>query len=268
MKMAEQQQRADRDEFSTEMRRIREANATLLKEKQEAHDLAVRVEEQKQAIIQESDAARRQIVAQAEQQMTRDAELQRVLVARAEQMQASAERKTAIAAQRSDSDRELLAMTLQQEVDQQDRFRSFESQAQDTVAQLSGALRTTGDEHADSSRQAFVALEERYRQREQQLREQYQAEARNRLEILDHECKSQIILHQQQNHEAMSTIVQLQATIQTLSTQSAANQNDFASNKRFLDDREQRLASTIVQMRADNDQRRIAHVAEAFKDAE
>ena len=113
-------------------------------------------------------------------------------------MQASAERKTAIAAQRSDSNRELLAMTRQQEVDQQDRFRSFESQAQDTVAQLSGALRATGDEHADSSRQAFVMLEERYQQRELQLREQYQAEAQNRLAILEHEGKSQILLHQQQ----------------------------------------------------------------------
>ena len=157
--MTEQQQRADRDEFSTEMRKMREANTALLKEKQEAHAQALRTEEQKQVIIHESDAARRQIVAQAEQQITGDAELQRVLVTQAEQMQASAERKTAIAAQRSDSDRELLAMTRQQEVNQQDRFRSFESLAQHTVAQLSGALRATGDERADSSRHAFV-LEE------------------------------------------------------------------------------------------------------------
>ena len=103
-------------------------------------------------------------------QITRDAELQRMLVAQAEQMQASAERKTAIAAHKSDSDRELLAMTRQQEINQQDRFRSFESHAQSTVAQLSGALRSTGDEQADSARQTFLALEERYQQRESQLR--------------------------------------------------------------------------------------------------
>ena len=33
MTMTEQQQKADRDEFSTEMRKMRDANATLLQEK-------------------------------------------------------------------------------------------------------------------------------------------------------------------------------------------------------------------------------------------
>ena len=121
-------------------RNMRDANAALVQEEQEAHDIVLKTEEQKQVIIRESDAERRQIVRQAEQQIAHDAELQRLLVTQAEQMQASAERKTALAARESDSDRELLAMTRQQEANQQDRFRSFESQAQDTVAHLSGAL--------------------------------------------------------------------------------------------------------------------------------
>ena len=77
---------------------MRGSNATLLQEKQEAHDIVLKTEEQKQVIIRESDAQRRQIVRQAEQQIAHDAELQRLLVTQAEQMQASAEGKTAIAA--------------------------------------------------------------------------------------------------------------------------------------------------------------------------
>ena len=88
---------------------MRDANAALLLEKQEAHLTALKAEGQKQIVKRESEAERQMVIHKAEQQIARDAELQRVLVTRAEHMQESAERKTAIAARESDSDRELLA---------------------------------------------------------------------------------------------------------------------------------------------------------------
>ena len=91
-------------------------------------------------------------------------------------MQYSTEREIKIAARELNSDRELLAMTRQQEAHAHNRIVQVETHANEYVARLSGALRSTEEGQAGSLTQAHQLLEEGYQQQEVQFRDQLQAE--------------------------------------------------------------------------------------------